>query len=169
MPEGSKHIGTRLAEHEEAAESADVAIIGLVRDGKRRYGAARNAQLQAGDILVLKATPGALDEFRSALSLAFSDEEREEKLKARARARPHRGRGPAGRPHRRQDGAGGRPALAPATGLMGISRQGRRITEPVRNTEIRPGDILLLLVPKDTGDDVTTWLGCLPLADRGLP
>src|SRR6056297_2729121 len=47
VPEDSKHIGTRLAEHEDVAESADVAIIGLVRDGKRRYGAARNSRLQA--------------------------------------------------------------------------------------------------------------------------
>ena len=31
-------------------EGADVAIIGLIRDGKRRYGAARNAVLQAGDV-----------------------------------------------------------------------------------------------------------------------
>ena len=38
VPEGSKHIGKRLAELEEEAEKADVAIVGLLRDGKRRYG-----------------------------------------------------------------------------------------------------------------------------------
>ena len=52
--------------------------------------------------------------------------------------------------------------------LMGISRRGRKITSEVRTTRIRAGDILLLLVPKATGRDVTEWLGCLPLADRGL-
>ena len=34
--------------------------------------------------------------------------------------------------------------------------------------ELKPGDILLLLVPRDTVAHVTDWLGVLPLADRGL-
>jgi len=52
--------------------------------------------------------------------------------------------------------------------LMGISRKGRKITNQMRKTRIEAGDILLLLVPKATGQDVTEWLGALPLADRGL-
>ena len=47
-------------------------------------------------------------------------------------------------------------------------RQGRKITSQVRKTPVRAGDILLLLVPHDSGPDVAGWLGCLPLADRGL-
>ena len=67
VPKGSKHIGKRLAELEEIADKSDVVLIGLMRDGKRRYGRARNAELRAGDALVLEATPDALDEFRSRL------------------------------------------------------------------------------------------------------
>jgi di/tricarboxylate transporter len=52
--------------------------------------------------------------------------------------------------------------------LMGISREGRRIRSQIRKTVVQPGDILLILVHKDRGPDVTDWLGCLPLADRGL-
>ena len=169
VPEGSKHIGTRVGEMEEDAEKADVAIIGLVRDGQRRYGRARNAQLRAGDVLVLEATPDALDEFRTATGLAVADAKREEKLKA------------AG------DGVEiievvvtdqsrliGRTAQSvglswrQSTVLMGISRGGTRVTKQIRKTEIRAGDILLLLAPRDTGTDVTQWLGALPLAERGL-
>ena len=169
VPEGSKQIGKRVAELNDAAEKADVAIIGLIRDGKRRYGAARNSLLQAGDTLVLEATPDALDEFRATLSLAFADEKREEHLKA------------AG------DGLdlvevvvteeariAGKSAMAlglswrKRTVLMGLSRQGKRITSQIRKTTVEPGDILLLLVPKGTGAEITDWLGCLPLADRGL-
>ena len=51
---------------------------------------------------------------------------------------------------------------------MGISRRGQRITQQMRNEVIQPGDILLLLVPKDQGEDIAIWLGALPLADRGL-
>jgi di/tricarboxylate transporter len=46
--------------------------------------------------------------------------------------------------------------------------RGRRITERVRRTTVETGDILLLLGPTDRLADVATWLGCLPLAERGL-
>ena len=169
VPEGSAHIGKRMTELEETAQKADVALLGLIRDGRRRYGTSRNMELKAGDVLVLEASPDALDEFRTALSLALSDSAREDRLRA--------------------DGDGVEmielvvPREARITGktaqsiglnwrrravLMGISRQGRKITQQVRKTPVRAGDILLLLVPRDSGQDVADWLGCLPLADRGL-
>ncbi|MEO0764885.1 MAG: SLC13 family permease [Pseudomonadota bacterium] len=169
VPEGSKLVGERLGALEENAEKADVAIIGLIRDGKRRYGRARNSALQGGDALVLEATPDALDEFRAALGLAVADAGREGKLKA------------AGEGVEiievvvtDQSRLIGRTAQAvglnwrQSTILMGISRGGKKITKQIRKTEIRAGDILLLLVPRDTGADVTQWLGALPLAERGL-
>ncbi len=169
VPEGSKHEGTRVSELFEIAEKNDVAILGLVRAGKRLYGAQANAPLIAGDALVLEATPDALDEFRAALSLDFADPARQGNLTAEG------------------DGVQvvevvvtensrlrGRTAQAVGLGwrqrtvLMGISRGGRRITKQVRKTPIRAGDILLLLTPSDNGAEVVEWLGCLPLADRGL-
>jgi di/tricarboxylate transporter len=169
VPKGSRLIGKQLRDLEEEAEKADVAIIGLIRDSKRRYGRARDARLRAGDALVLEATPDALDEFRAAFSLAVADAKREERLKA--------------------DGDGvdvievvvtdqsrliGRTAQSVGLGwrqstvLLGISHRGQKITRQIRKTQINVGDILLLLVPRETGADVTQWLGCLPLADRGL-
>jgi len=169
VPDGSEHIGKRLIELQEAADKADVAILGLIRDGKRRYGTALNTELRAGDTLVLEAKPDALDEFRSALSLAFSDKEREERLKAAGEGLdllevvvPQNSR-LAGKTTQSVGLHWRRQSV-----LMGISREGRKITSEVRKTVIRPGDILLLLVPKDNGQEVTEWLGALPLADRGL-
>jgi len=169
VPEGSKHIGKRLLELVPVAEGADVAILGLIRDGKRRYGQSRSVALQAGDALVLEATPDALDEFRSTLDLALADTDREERLKAGGEGVeiievvvPETSR------------LNGRTAQAVGlawrrrTILMGISRQGRKITSRLRSTELKAGDILLLLVPRDTAADVTEWLDVLPLADRGL-
>ncbi|MEX0310265.1 MAG: SLC13 family permease, partial [Tateyamaria sp.] len=169
VPADSKHIGRRLGELEEDAEKADIAIVGLLRDGKRRYGRARNSELRAGDALLIEATPDALDEFRSATGLAVADADREERLNAagegveiievvvtessRLVGRTAQSVGLAWRRN---------------TVLLGLSREGVRITRQIRKTEIRPGDILLLLVPRDTGADVTQWLGCLPLAERGL-
>ena len=169
VPEDSPHIGKRLTELEETAAKSDVAILGLIRDGKRLYGTSRNRALQAGDTLVIEATPEALDEFRAALRLAFSDAGREEKLRAEGDGLdvielvvPHDARitgktAEAIGLHWRQRSV-----------LLGISRQGRKITSRVRKTPVAAGDILLLLVPHDSGADVAAWLGGLPLADRGL-
>ena len=169
VPEGSKLIGKRVKALDEEAARNDVAILGVVRGGKRRYGTQRNTELRAQDALVLEARPEALDEFRAALSLDFAEATRQEKLTA--------------------EGAGlskievvvpetarisGKTAQAIGLNwrqrsvLMGISRGGKRITKQVRKTEVRPGDILLLLVPAGAEADVTEWLGCLPLAERGL-
>ena len=169
VPEDSKQIGKRLDELEETAAKTDVALLGLVRGGKRLYGRARRSQLQAGDTLVLEALPEALDEFRAALDLAFTDDEREERLKAA-------GEGLEVIEVVVPEGAriAGRTAQGLGlnwrynTVLLGISRQGARITRAVRQAQVRPGDILLLLCPRETGTHVTEWLGCLPLATRGL-
>ncbi|MEM9855645.1 MAG: SLC13 family permease, partial [Pseudomonadota bacterium] len=169
IPGGSRLIGQRLGDLEAEAEKADVAILGLVRHGKRLYGRARGRVLEAEDALVIEAAPDALDEFRSALKLEFSDQRRKDALKA--------------------DGAGLsvievvvpetariRGKTAQSIGLawrrrsvlMGISRRGRKITQQIRKTEIKTGDILLILCPSDMSGDVIDWLGCLPLADRGI-
>ena len=169
VPENSKYIGNRVGELDDAADKADVAIIGLIRDGKRRYGRASGSILRAGDTLVLEATPDALDEFRSALSLDFSDKDRQERLTAAGEGLevvevvvPETAR-IAGRTSQSIG-----LAWRQSTILMGVSRQGRKITKQMRQTEIVAGDILLLLCPKGRGPDVTEWLGCLPLAERGL-
>ncbi len=169
VPDDSAHIGRRLADLEEAADKADVALLGLIRGDRRLYGRALRSELKAGDTLVLEARPEALDEFRAGLGLAFSDAQREDRLKAagdglevievvvpdgaRIVGRTAQGLGLSWRQN---------------TVLMGISRKGARIVRAVRQTEVQPGDILLLLCPRETGGHVTEWLGCLPLAERGL-
>ena len=169
VPDDSDLIGQRLRDLDAQAEKADVAILGLIRDGKRRFGAAQNRQIAAGDAIVLEATPEALDEFRSALKLRFSDAKREAALKAAnegltvvevvvpvgARIEGKSAQS-VGLSWRRQ------------AVLMGISRQGRRITTQLRKTPVKAGDILLILCHAEAASDVTDWLGCLPLAERGL-
>lgn len=52
--------------------------------------------------------------------------------------------------------------------LLGVSRNGQRFRDRVRRLDIDAGDILLLLGPTERVSAVTTWLGVLPLAERGL-
>ena len=169
IPEGNDIIGQRLADLDDAATQSDVSILGLIRDGNRRYGSSRSTVLQADDILVLETQPGALDDFRSALSLAYTDADRRDIIEGEAQGltlteavvpRDARIAGTSAQAiglHWRQRSV-----------IVGVSRQGRRITENLRRTKIMAGDILLLLTPADAGPQVIRWLGGLSLAERGL-
>lgn len=168
VPEDSALIGQRLHTLYAEAEKADVAIIGMSRDGKRLHGTARNAVIKAEDALVLEASPDSLDEFRTAMKLEFTD--------ATGKAQGAAGDGLELVEMVVPDGSRITGRSATTIGLrwrkravlLGISRQGKRITKRVRSTEIQAGDILLVLIPSDARDDIIDWLGCLPLRDRGL-
>ncbi|GIT90556.1 SLC13 family permease [Jannaschia pagri] len=169
VPEGSKHIDAPLRALTETADETGVQIIGLVRDGRRMFGSARDVSLRAGDAIVLEAPPEALDEFRAGEGLAHADDRRMTLIEAEGQGLslievvvPD---------HSRIVGKSAQSiglAWRQRTVLMGISRRGRRITDKLRRTVVQPGDLLLLLVPTDMTEDVTAWLGALPLADRGL-
>ena len=169
VPEGSKLIGQRVSSLNEDAEKADVAVIGIIQGGQRRYGSGQNRVIGAGDALVFEATPDALDEFRAAKSLQFADDKREGILRAE-------GDGLTVIEVVVTDQSRINGKTAQAVGLtwrqqavlMGISRQGKTVRSQMRKTQVQTGDILLLLVAPENANSVTEWLGCLPLADRGL-
>ncbi len=169
IPRGSALIGKRLSEIYPEADKADVAILGLIRGGKRRYGTSANTELKALDHIVIEAAPEALDEFRANLGLKISGKKDGEAPVAAAGGMslsevvvPDAAR------------IAGKTAEAIGlawrqnTVLLGISRRGRQIRTRMRKTVIKPGDILLLLTPKDRSAEIIDWLGCLALADRGL-
>lgn len=168
IPEGSAAIGQRIAQLHDLAEKADVAILGLIRDGKRLFGRAPHAILRADDHLVVEATPEALDELRVTLGLEIATN-----MNGTANAT---GEGMVLVEAVVPEGARINGRSAEAVGLawrqrsvlMGLSRQGKTVRTRIRKTIVQPGDILLLLVPEATEGDVLEWLGCLPLAARGL-
>jgi len=168
IPGGSKLVGTRLRDLDAPAAEADVGLLGLMRDGKRRFGTGRNLTLREGDILIVEAHPDALDEFRVAQALTPAT--------ASDAAADAIGEGVALIEMVVREDARIAGKTAQAVGLswrkrstlMGIARRGTRITKRLRQTEIAPGDILLLLTPSDRAEEVVDWLGGLPLADRGL-
>lgn len=169
LPEETKLDGRTMGTLYDEGDKAGVAVMALIRDGKRRYGAPRDTGLMSGDVILVEAEAGALDEFRSGLRLDFADHRRKHYLEAekagyamieavvptdaRIRGKTVESVGLIWR-HR--------------TALMGISRRGHRVKGPLAKAKIRAGDILLLLAPSDTADVVVDWLGCLPLAERGL-
>ncbi len=166
VPENSDLIGRQVHELEPEAERSDVAILTLRReDGSTRYGPVRNATLEAGDVLVVEASPEALNEFRSSVRLDYP------KNRSRTEAQiTGEGMNLLEVVVTNDSRISGKTAQALGLGwrhqtiLMGISREGKTIRDRVRRTVILPGDILLLLVPEETQGDVVNWLGGLPLA-----
>ncbi|MEM9318761.1 MAG: SLC13 family permease [Pseudomonadota bacterium] len=166
VPDEHKLIGTKLHDLIEPAEKADVTVLGVLRDGERRFGARRNLNLRTGDVLLLEGEPAALDEFRTAMKLDVIPGDNPVEIDAETAlievAVPEAAR------------IAGRSAQAIGLGwrkrsvIVGIARADQRITSRLRRTEVLPGDILLMLVPSEAVDEVVDWLGVLPLADRGL-
>jgi len=168
VPEESEVVGRRVHELDEKAEKADVAVIGLVRSGRRLFGAARAETIRPGDGILIEASPEALEEFKNELGLAYE-------------SRGRRKIDPAG------EGLSLMQVAVPETAmivnrsslslqllrhrgvtLLGISRRGRRIGGRVRREAVQAGDILLLLGPSERLADVAAWLGCLPLEGRRM-
>ena len=164
---GSKSIEKRLRELEPIAEEHDVSILGLVRHGKRLPGTARNEVVRNRDILVLDGGPKTIEQFIGAAGLKLSASKKHGGFVSETLAITEvvvpRGAYIEGR-----SASDVRLLYRQDVMLLGISRAGERFRERVRKLSIRPGDILLLLGPEERLPDVVDWLGCLPLAERGL-
>jgi len=165
VPENSPVIGMRVRDLDEQAAKTDVEIIGLIRSGKRLPGLARVAEIKAGDILVLEASPDSLEEALGSMKLEYVGKEEgllgsddlmmNEVVVQESSAL-------AGRTAKSM-----RLLYRYRVALVGVSRQGKRFREDVRKLKLLPGDVLLLLGADERLVDVTGRLGLLPLADRG--
>jgi di/tricarboxylate transporter len=164
---GTAIIGKVLGELDGLAEENDVYILGLVRRGKRLPGAARREVVGEKDLIVMQGSPAAIDQFVGAAKLEYVGSDKligvaSDTVSLMEVVVP--------------DGAriAGRSAMdvrllyRQGVSLLGVSRKGQRLRERVRKLRIRAGDILLLLGSEDRLPDVVEWLGCLPLAERGL-
>ena len=169
VPKNAKSlIGKRVRELDEIAEEHELSILGLVRQGRRMPGMARTVEIRAGDVLVLEAAPEALEAFAGAKKLAF---------KRRADAKVTSEDEdlalvevvvPVGARIDQRSALSLRLLERYDVTLVGVSRQGKPFRERLRKLTIRAGDVLLLLGPAERLGEVVQWLGCLPLAERGL-
>lgn len=164
VPKDSPAIGQRVRDLTAVAEENDVAIVGLIRRGKRLPGQARLAEVSAGDILVVEAVPEAIDKIVGVLKLDYQARGREtgplksDDMSLLEVVVPGGAR------------IVGRSAYALRlpyrydVSLLGVSRQGKQFREQVRHLQIRAGDVLLLFGPSDMLAEISGWLGTLPLA-----
>jgi di/tricarboxylate transporter len=169
VPEGASIVGERIRDLDDLAEEHEVSIVGVVRNGKRIPGPARQTDIRASDVLVLEAMPEAIEKLVGALKLKFTRKQGAQavgdgdtELALVEVAVPQ-----GARIENRSALSLGLLARHDVT-LLGVSRQGKPFRDRVRKLNVKAGDILLLLGPIDRLPGVVHWLGCLPLAERGL-
>ena len=160
-------LGEPLRELYPLAEEHDIAVLGMVRGGQRLPGTARRESLRAGDLIVVEGAAAAIDAFIGASGLEHAGRNDQIELLGKSQvlmeAVVQDGARIAGRSARDV-----RLAYRHGAMLLGVARQGQPFRERVRKLSIRAGDVLLLSGPEDRMLDIIAWLGCLPLAERGL-
>jgi di/tricarboxylate transporter len=167
VPESSSIIDQQVRDLDSLAEDNDVQILGLVRQKKRLPGGARRETLRKSDRMVVEGGPNAIEQFAGATGLKYTETDQPSRATSGTTrmmevAVPESAR--IANRSAREVGLMKRQGVV----LLGISRRGIRMRERLRNTRIKPGDLLLLLGPEGRLSDVVEWLGCLPLAERGL-
>ncbi len=166
--EKSSAVGQRVADLDDLTEEHDCTIVGLVRKGRRMPGLARRVEIEAGDILILEAAPDAIDELVGVLKLELARSDRGEEVPTSSDFSLMETVVPETSRLVGRSAAAQRLAARYGVLLLGVSRQGRRFRERVRQLPIRPGDVLLLYGPTEQLPELVGSLGCLPLAERGL-
>ncbi|SNT71576.1 SLC13 family permease [Paracoccus seriniphilus] len=170
VTEASTANGQTIAELREIAAKAETRISGLSRHGHLLAGSLNDMVLAPGDVLLLRADPSALDDFRAASKLAFPDGRVE--------------------PRARKDSEGQSlieclvPAGAPVIGktmqsfglvnrydsvLVGMRRRGIALRDALPRQEIAAGDLLLLLVPDSRSAELLAAAGVIRLDGASLP
>ena len=165
VAEDSPTIGKKVKELDKDAEKNDVEIVGLVRKGRRMPGLARMVEVKAGDLLVVEANPENIESSLGAMGLEYVGTGvnmlKEAHLSLSEVVVPELSR-LAGR-----STSSIRMLYRYGVALVGVSRQGRRFRDHVRQLTIKPGDVLLLLGSNERLKDATNRLNFLPLQHRG--
>src|SRR3990172_1836186 len=168
VPEDSPAAGVTVKALEELGEN-EIEVITLLRGVTRRYEPAGNVVIKAGDILILRGEPAALERIVAL-----------EKLRLTREGKSHEIDTPSDEigvteavitPDSELVGSSvGQLKLFDrhAVNLLAVSRRGRRITHRLRAVKLRAGDVVVLrgnlaAMPETLGE-----LNCLPLAERDL-
>lgn len=168
VTEGSKVIGERVRDLDDAAEEADVVILGLVRRGERLPGQARREIIKKDDVLVIEGAPRAIEELTGLFGLEFAGADKYAGSLTSTETGLIEVVVPVGARIEGRSALSLRLLYRHGVSLLGVSRRGVRFRERVRKLDIEAGDVLLLYGPSERLGDIVEWLGALPLAERGL-
>ena len=168
VAEGSPAIGKLVKELDDISEENDVAIVGLVRRGKRQPGQARNVKIRKNDILVVNAVPHAMDKFVGGLKLDYSSKGKDTSPLSNQDMSLWEVVVPDGARIEGRSAQSLQLQYRHGVTLLGVSRQGKQVHQRVRHMTIAEGDVLLLYGASDMLAEISYWLGALPLAGRSV-
>jgi len=169
VPNESKAVGMIASDVENAVGDDELLVLGLIRRKQRMFAAARREKIRAGDVLIVEAMPKAIDKLVAALGVKLvggkdfgrGELRADDVILVEAVVQPRsRIEGRVARDLRLRS--------RHSANLVAISRQGRPLHERLMETRFRAGDVLLLQGDVDRMPETLAWLGCLPLAGRGL-
>jgi len=168
IPEDSPIAGKTVSALELAGEN-EIEVVTLMRGRDRRHDPNGNVVLKAGDIVILQGEPAALervvalekltltrdhaghaldspaDEIGVMEAVVTTDSELVDRTPVQARLHEHYD-----------------------INLLAVSRAGRRITQRLRSTKLRAGDVIVLQGNLATMPEALGALRLLPLAERDL-
>ncbi|WBU61119.1 SLC13 family permease [Paracoccus albus] len=169
VTENSPLVEGTLAELQEAGRSSGIRVIRLSHHHHTVEGEPEEIILSADDVITLRSSAEALDEFRAGQRLSYPDG------RAEARARPRQDQSESLIECLVPVGADivGRTVQSAGlinrhdTVLMGLRRRGRIISGKLSRERIEAGDLMLLLVPEGHLDGIVAAMGLLPLEGAG--
>ena len=168
VSEGSAAIGQTIKDIDDIADTCDVRVAGLIRDGKRILRLSRTRIIEQGDTLILKTGPKELDTFAHKLGMEVKGGEFDKSLFSNDDVSLQEAVVSAdSRIIGRKIGEI-RLKSRSALNLLGVSRQGQNINHALHKLVFHAGDVLLLQGDTDSMSKSMDRLGLLPLATRGI-
>jgi di/tricarboxylate transporter len=168
VPEDTPAAGITVKALEELGEN-EIEVITLLRGRTRRYEPAGNVMIKAGDILIIRGDPQALERIVALEKLQLLRGEKDPEQDA-----PSDEIGVMEAvitPESQLIGSSvGQLKLFDRHGvnLLAVSRRGRRIANRLRTVKLRAGDVVVLRGNLKTMPETLGELHCLPLAERDL-
>jgi di/tricarboxylate transporter len=169
VSDGSRSIGQTAAEFT-AANDEEVEITGILRGASRSQIPVGKAILETGDTLMLEGAPDQLERAIVTAGLELAGQDRTAVTGTR-----NEDIGvieavvTANSPLVRKAAASIALHERHGVNLLAISRSGERLTQGLRETKLRAGDVIVLQGPLDILPERLVELGCLPLAERPIP
>jgi di/tricarboxylate transporter len=168
IQEESKAAGSTIGALEALSEDSEVQVLGLIRKEHPVAGTTRDTVIESGDGLFVQGSPDGIEAFAAKIGLKYMGAGKTPDIRSRADLGLIEVVVPENALIDGQSVGGLRLRSRFGVNLVGVSRRGLNIRTRLRQFTIQPGDILLLMGSEDALGEVTRYIGCLPLAKRGL-
>lgn len=168
IPENSEYIGKTIKELEEAVKG-ELKVVSVVRNEKNMAAPSLKLPLEKDDSVIVEATAGEIQEILDATDLKLADTDRLSQEDIRTddveimEAVVMTNSFIIGRTAKAM-----RIRSRYGINLLGVAREGVRLSKSPDSVRFVVGDILLLQGSPETLSEIITQWGCLPLAGRGI-